>query len=92
VSYALEFAERAREDLRRLDLWLQEEILDELDRLAVSPTARRRVVGDVVYDFVTHHESGIFYVFLTVRPLAAANVLRIRSIGVHIRQVDNPTQ
>jgi len=33
VTYALEFTDPGREDFQRLDVWLQEETLDELDRL-----------------------------------------------------------
>lgn len=37
MSLALHLAADALADLRRLDFWLQEEVLDELDRLAANP-------------------------------------------------------
>jgi hypothetical protein len=51
VSYALEFLESALH-LQRLDVWLQEETLDEIDRLADTPPTQRRRVGDLIVDFI----------------------------------------
>jgi hypothetical protein len=52
VSYALELTRPALDDLRKLEIWLQEEVLDELDQFAKSPPARRRRVGDIVLDLL----------------------------------------
>ena len=37
MSLALHLAADALSDLRRLDPWLQEEVLDEIERLAAAP-------------------------------------------------------
>ena len=85
MSYALEFTDPAREDFQRLDLWLQEETLDELDLLAANPPARRTRVGDLVHDFVRRQGDATVYVFVTVWPDIANRLLRVKAIGVYVR-------
>ena len=82
MSYALELTEPALDDLIRLDVWLQEETLDELDRLALDPPIRRRRIGDFVHDFVRRGSGGISYVFVTFSIHAASGV---RSIATYFR-------
>jgi hypothetical protein len=38
VSYVLAFSRRALEDLRQLPVWLQEETLDQIERIAEDPS------------------------------------------------------
>lgn len=83
--YALEFTEPGYEDFHRLDVWLQEDTLDELDRVAADPPARRTRTGDLVHDFVRQRNGSTYYVFITIRPDAGSRVLRVKSIGVHVR-------
>lgn len=82
MSYAWELSERALAGLRRMQGWLQEETLDELDRLAAEPPPAGRQVGDaVIRDFVRDRGTERFYVFVTLFPDATAKTLRISDIG-----------
>jgi len=88
VSYALRFTERGSADLNRLEIWLQEETLDELDKVAADPPApNRRLAGAAVYDFVRERGQNRFYVFVTVLTDVAARELRILEIGLHVQAV-----
>ena len=84
MSYAWEFADTGLDDLRRLDVWLQEKALDELDRLASSLSGRRGL-GDQVHDFVRERGSASYYVFIVYVDDAAARTLRIKTIGLYVR-------
>jgi len=86
VGYGLELTDPARDGLRELDLWLQEETLDELDALAATPPPRRRRVGGFIHDFVRSHEGSIYYVFVTAYRDDSNQVLRIDSIGRFVRR------
>ena len=82
MSYAYVLSERARAGLSKMDIVLQEETLDELDRLASQPKVRGRRVGEaVVCDFVRDRGAERAYVFLTVFPDEASHTLRVRDIG-----------
>jgi len=84
VSFALDITEAGRADLRQLDTWLQEEILDELERLVVKPPTRRIAGGDLVHDFTRTREGRTFYVFLRLKLVYTAELLRLKSIGVFV--------
>ena len=65
-----------------MDPWLQEETLDELDRIAAHGAVRQRRVGEaVVRDFVATLNAQRFYVFLTILPDFASAMLNVRNIG-----------
>ena len=82
MSYAYQLGERALAGLRRMETWLAEETLDELDRLCEDPPARGRRVGDaVVCDFVRDRGPQRFYVFISVFPDATTRTLRVSDIG-----------
>lgn len=52
MSYALRLAGDATSDLRGLDSWLQEEVLDELESLLEAPTVLGMdEQGEAVHDF-----------------------------------------
>ena len=86
MSYALQITEPAQVGLRSLESWLQEETLDELDRLAANPgILPRRRLGDVVHDFVRERAGVTYYVFLTIYPDEDKKVLRLDGVGVHAR-------
>ena len=56
MSYTYELTDRAWADFKNLDIWLQEEILDEIDNVTsrpfVAPRAfYRHAVHDFVYEF-----------------------------------------
>lgn len=86
MSYTLELTEPAREDLRRLDVWLQEEVLDELDKYALNPSLKKRRVGDVVHDFLRTQSTDAYYIFITMREDAKAKCLRVKSIALFVRR------
>lgn len=52
MSWGLNLTAKARADLRALDVWLQEEVLDELDYLADDPPRPRSASDpEIVHDF-----------------------------------------
>ena len=53
MSWALRIAGDAIADLRSLDFWLQEEVLDEIDRLCHDPPRPRPSsrTGEIIRDF-----------------------------------------
>jgi len=82
VSYGYMLSERALAGLRKMELWLQEETLDELDRLtAQQPFPGRRIGELIVRDFVRERGTNRHYVFLTLFPNAPAQTLTVSNIG-----------
>lgn len=81
MSYAYQLSERALAGLRRMEPWLQEETLDELDRLTADPPKGRRIGEAIVCDFVRDRGPHRFYVFITLFPDLTTQVLRISEIG-----------
>lgn len=82
MSYAYQLSERALIGLRRMEPWLQEETLDELDRLTADPpTAGRRIGDAIVRDFALDRGPDRFYVFITLFPDAQTEMLRVSDIG-----------
>jgi hypothetical protein len=83
VSWAWAFSEQARAALLRLDVWLQEETLDELDRLAESPGQLRRGGASPVgiADFIRDHGPQRYYVFLSIELNPSTRVLEVIAIG-----------
>lgn len=88
ASWALAFNERARAALLRLDAWLQEEILDELDRLAQNPGQLRRAGSSpiCIADLTRDRQSQRHYVFLSIETNAGTRTLEVVDIGHHARQ------
>jgi tRNA splicing ligase len=68
VSYAWELADRAREQLRAMETWLQEQTLDVIDSIAISPAPveHPRRLDEFVQDFVRERGGIRHYVFLTL--------------------------
>ena len=86
MSYDLEFTDRAIADLRRLESWLAEETLDELERLVQAPPKpRRRHLAGIVYDFVREREKRLHYVFVTVEVKPVRNLIKVSEIGSYAR-------
>jgi hypothetical protein len=87
ASWALAFNEQARAALLRLDAWLQEEILDELDRLAQSPGQLRRGGSSPVCiaDLARDHDNRRHYVFLSIEANASSRTLEVVDVGHHSR-------
>jgi plasmid stabilization system protein ParE len=87
VSYVLAFSRRALEDLRQLPVWLQEETLDQIERIAEDPSrlVRRGRLPTSVFDFIATRPPETHYIFLTLEPDPPANVLRVLTLGHHAR-------
>jgi plasmid stabilization system protein ParE len=90
VSYALVFSKRALDDLKQLPTWLQEDALDEIERLSQGPhhhPARRGTLRAQVFDFTRRRPPETHYVFLTFQSDASAKALRILTLG-HFARTD----
>lgn len=89
MSFALKFTERGSVNLNRLDVWLQEEKLDELDRAAANPPApNRRLAGAAIQDFVREKDGQRYYVFITIIPDAKRRQIRVMEIGLHVEPME----
>jgi len=70
-----------------LEIWLQEETLDELEKIAENPQLlRRRRESQAVFDFTRVHDSGFHYVFLEVEPRDEQQVLFVLTVGHFVRR------
>ena len=88
MSFELAFTDRALDGLKRLEIWLQEETLDELDRIAADPPdPNPHLAGAAICDFVRQRGTEKHYVFITVIPDANSGRLQISEIGGYIRRV-----
>jgi hypothetical protein len=87
VSYALAFSRRALDDLRQLPTWLQEETLDQIERVAEDPTllTRRGRTPASVFDFTATRPPQTHYVFLILEPDPPARTLRVLTLGHYTR-------
>jgi hypothetical protein len=83
VSYTLFVDPRARAAFATLEIWLQEETLDEIERLLADPNALRLRRGEdiAVHDFKRARSGTEHYVFLTIRTDRAASRLEILTLG-----------
>jgi hypothetical protein len=72
-----------------MEAWLQEETLDELDRIAAGPQLLGRRVGEaVVRDFVRDRGNQRAYVFISLFPDEMAQTLRVSDVGFCFLQSD----
>lgn len=89
MSYALELTSDALQGLQSLDAWLQEEALDELDALAIDPSALRiRHQGVAVHDFIRAKGTLKIYIFITVMLEQSRKTLHVTNIAQFIRSGD----
>jgi len=84
-GYVPKFSERASAEFRALDLWLQEVVLDEVDRIVDSlppPSVSQRLdAGEVVYDAVRTMGGVQHYLFITTELDVGARLMRINRVG-----------
>jgi hypothetical protein len=86
VIYAYEFTRQAMAQFQHLDPWLAEETLDELETLTKSPlSARMKSPAGAVHDFTRNRDRQTLYVFLTVTAYPDRQLLRVTSIGTHVK-------
>ena len=90
MSYALAIAGDARLDWRALELWLQEETIDEIDNLAGDLTLpyATNPDGESVYSFVRSSRGARHYIALTFRRDDAAR--KIIVLGISHRRLNLP--
>ena len=90
MSYGLTIAGDARADLRSLEPWLQEDLLDELDILAddPSPLPASAPGGDLVYAFRRHGGGANHYLFVTLSRNDATEMLTV--LGISYRKLTLP--
>jgi hypothetical protein len=82
VSYALRLAGDAISDLRMLETWLQEAVLDELDALAAEPSVlRSNAQGEAVHDFERGAADNRHVVFLRLQRDDAQRLLTVLAIA-----------
>ena len=88
MSYGLEFAEEALAAFRKLESWLQEEALDELELLIThAANSNRYHLTMTIHDFVRERNGLRFYVFLTTVFDPPKHSLRIVSMGAYTRPI-----
>jgi len=87
VTYGLAFTDDARATLRALDPWLQEEALDEIDRVAAAPQnlRPRRGASVVVHDFIRQGGGLWHYVFVELRADDASQTVEVVKVGHYAR-------
>jgi hypothetical protein len=83
VSYTYRPSAEFQASLGMLPSWLQEETLDELEYLLANP--KKLVVRPgsnlAVHDFVRGIGGKVHYIFLSIQPDHAANLLTLVSLG-----------
>jgi len=83
MSYTVSYAEKAIAGLRQLDSRLQEEVLDEVEAVALEPQLLkvRPAAPHAYFDFVRDWGGIRHYVFLTIHRDDAAANLEVLAIG-----------
>ncbi len=85
-GYAPRYSARATAELRHLEVWLQEDVLDEVDRLVDSlpvPDVAQRLASGRTVDDLYRVVGGVkYYVFITTELDVAARELRVLSVGL----------
>jgi hypothetical protein len=89
VSYGLRIAGDAIADLRALEPWLQEEVLDELEWLAAAP-AQLRVdrSGRAVQDFERTASGKRHVIFLRLHRDAQAQIITLVAVADAVRAAE----
>lgn len=86
MNFSYELSRRASNEFRRLETWLAEEVLDELELLcaeAIKP--RIKDPAGAIHDIKRVHGSQVYYVFIRFGIDPARRMLRINSIGTYQR-------
>jgi hypothetical protein len=89
MSYKPELTSEARAVWRRLEVSLQEEILDAVDQLAANPDLLRRSKAspEWVYDFTCETRTGRHYFFLTIQLSRTGQKLIVLKLGHSSRKI-----
>ena len=89
MSYKPEFTSDARAAWRRLEVALQEEVLDAVDRLTANHELLRRskASAEWVYDFTCEAGTDRHYFFLTVQLNRTSRKLIVLKLGHSSRRI-----
>ena len=85
MSWALRIVGDAVADLRALDIWLQEQVLDELDRLCLEPPTPRSPTREIIADFERTSLGVRHVVFMRLRRDEAKSTVTVLGIASHAR-------
>jgi hypothetical protein len=82
VSYSLIVTAKYQSEFSALPIWLQEETLDEIDKLLEFPAQTcPKSLEEVVFDFVRSSEGKTHYIFITLVPDHGDESVEMRSLG-----------
>lgn len=87
MSYGIAFSNASLDGFCRLDAELQEDVLDELDRLALAADLlpKRSLPLAQLYDLIRERAGIIHYVFLTLEYDPHRSVLQVQRLGYYGR-------
>ncbi len=87
MSYGIAFSNASLDAFRRLDAQLQEEVLDELDRLARAADAlpNRSLAATHLHDLTRERGGTVHYVFLTLAYDPQRHILDVQRLGYYGR-------
>ena len=87
MSWALRIVGDAVADLRALEVWLQEEVLDELDRLCLEPPLPRSPTrtSEIVIDLERTSPGVRHIIFMRLRRDEPKATLTVLGIALHAR-------
>jgi hypothetical protein len=92
MSYVVAYTPEAHAGLRKLDSNLQEDVLDDMERLAANPALLPpRRANDLVYvDVIRDRGETRYFVFVTVRVSHARQVLQVIRMGNAENKIQSP--
>lgn len=92
MTFTPDFNAKAKQAFGRLPIWLQEEILDEVEKLLNRPELLGFGIMDVskIYDFTLDRGGFRNYIFLTITLDSRRMVMKIRKIGSHVGPKPKP--
>ena len=87
MAYVIGFASGARQAFEQLDIEVQENVLDAVDRLAEAADAlpARHLPQDGLHDLRFDAKGRVTYVFLTLMYDVAKKRLIVRRLGFYVR-------
>lgn len=86
MSLALHLSADALADLRRLEPWFQEEVLDEIDRIATNPALIPPPLAGwgSIHAFAREHEGALYVVTIVLAIAGGGQHLSIHGINVYL--------
>ena len=90
MSYGLAIAGDARADFRNLDVWLQEEVWDELETLAADPSLLKPAVAGDSHTHAFNRASGGTTYRLLMSVVRNDGVKLLTVIGISAEEIPRP--